>query len=149
MNSPLSLYSIPVVWFTSFYPTTLKFFAIDKAIGYNNVQPRSNLSKLANNKNISSDLAARIQRMEGAHLNGNEAFPLWVAAALAGNYAGLDNRWLNTMSVSYIVIRVLYNQVYINHEKPGSSWIRTLIFFVGLSFPLRILLKAAAKVANH
>ena len=52
MDSPLSLYSIPVVYFTSFYPTTLKvcifhsltkerisychqFLAIDKAIGYN------------------------------------------------------------------------------------------------------------------
>jgi len=102
-----------------------------------------------NNENISQDVAARIQRMEGAHLNGNEAFPLWVAAILAGNYAGLENHWLNTMSASYIVVRILYNQVYINHEKPSTSWIRTLIFSVGLSIPLRILVKAAAKVANH
>ena len=118
MDSPLSLYSIPVVYFTSFYPSMLKvrifslitkeriscchqFLAIDKAIGYNkcvelscqkyrrnaniclSVQPRSNTSKLANNKQISPELAARIQRMEGAHLNGNEAFPLWVAAIVS------------------------------------------------------------------
>lgn len=37
---------------------------------------------MANNKIIAPDLAARIQRMEGAHLNGNEAFPLWVAAVV-------------------------------------------------------------------
>ncbi|KAF8814704.1 hypothetical protein BYT27DRAFT_7205670 [Phlegmacium glaucopus] len=149
MESPLSLYSIPVVWFTAFYPATWKFLTIDKAIGYNNVQPRLNITKVANNKNISPDLAARIQRMEGAHLNGNEAFPLWVAAVLAGNYAGLESRWLNTMSASYVVLRLLFNHVYINHEKPSTSWLRTLVFFAGLSIPMTILVKAAAKVANH
>jgi len=46
------------------------------------VQPRLNITKVANNKIIAPDLAARIQRMEGAHLNGNEAFPLWVAAVV-------------------------------------------------------------------
>lgn len=47
---------------------------------YRSVQPRANIAKVVNNENISRDVAARIQRMEGAHLNGNEAFPLWVAA---------------------------------------------------------------------
>jgi len=149
MTKPLSLYSIPVVYLTSLYPGLLKFVTIDRSIGYNNVQPRSNSSKLANNKNVSPELAARILRMEGAHLNGNEVFSLWVAAILAGNYAGLENHWLNTMSVSYVFMRILYNQVYISHEKPATSWIRTLVFFVGLSFPLRILFKAAAEVASH
>lgn len=50
---------------------------------YLSVQPRSNITKVVNNKNISPELAARIQRMEGAHLNGNEAFPLWVAAIVS------------------------------------------------------------------
>ena len=120
LDSPLSLYSIPVVYFTSFYPTTLKvcifsFIAkerifhiatsssrltklLDTTSASNflvrniegrdanihlSVQPRSNTSKVANDKNISPELAARIQRMEGAHLNGNEAFPLWVAAIVS------------------------------------------------------------------
>jgi hypothetical protein len=72
------------------------WIANDKAIGYNkyvglsrqkyrrnihfSVQPQSNISKVANNKNILPELVARIQRMEGALLDGNEAFPLWVAA---------------------------------------------------------------------
>lgn len=52
-NSPLSLYSIPVIWFTGFYPNTLKvsldmvsmsfsdinlaaqFLKIDNSVGYN------------------------------------------------------------------------------------------------------------------
>ena len=117
LDSPLSLYSIPVVWFTSFYPAALrvrvfllhnqrcmKFHVsirplqskklldttsaskilaggfIMNANIYRSVQPRANIAKVVNNENISRDVAARIQRMEGAHLNGNEAFPLWVAA---------------------------------------------------------------------
>jgi uncharacterized MAPEG superfamily protein len=50
------------------------------------VQPRSNISKVANNKKISPELAARLQRMEGAHLNGNEVFPLWVAAIVSASW---------------------------------------------------------------
>ena len=119
MDSPLSLYSIPVVYVTSFHPTTLKVCIFSLTVGkdfhaaistsrltkplnttsasiflirniegrnaniYLSVQPRSNITKVVNNKNISPELAARIQRMEGAHLNGNEAFPLWVAAIVS------------------------------------------------------------------
>ncbi|KAF9051325.1 hypothetical protein BJ165DRAFT_1322368, partial [Panaeolus papilionaceus] len=118
--SPLSLYSIPVVWFTSFYPSTWKFLSIDNTIGYDNVQPRSNPS----NPRLSPEYAKRLERMIGAHNNGNENAPLWYAAIIAGNIAGLDNRWLNTMSAYYIVTRVLYNQVYINHNTVAKGWLR-------------------------
>ena len=119
MESPLSLYSIPVVYVTSFYSTILKVCIFSLTVGkdfhaaistsrltkpldttsasiflirniegrnaniYLSVQSRSNITKVVNNKNISPELAARIQRMEGAHLNGNEAFPLWVAAIVS------------------------------------------------------------------
>ncbi|TFK32355.1 hypothetical protein BDQ12DRAFT_692667 [Crucibulum laeve] len=145
-SSTLSLYSIPVVWFTSFYPQTMKFLIIKNTAGFNNVQPRSNVSKFVENKNISPKLAARVERMEGAHLNGNEALPLWFAAVLAGNYAGLSNEILNSVSLSYIVTRLAYNYVYINQETPGKSWLRTSLFFFSLSMPMTLLIKAANKM---
>ncbi|KAF8155925.1 hypothetical protein B0H34DRAFT_514162 [Crassisporium funariophilum] len=131
-NSPLSLYSIPVVWFTSFYPSLWKFMTIDNSVGYNNVQPRSNTARMATEKSISPAMAARIQRMEGAHLNGNEAMPLWFAAVLAGNYTGLDNHWMNTMSAAYVVTRILFNQVYVNHNHAAKGWLRSFLYFLGL-----------------
>ncbi|KAF8888584.1 hypothetical protein BD779DRAFT_1611294 [Infundibulicybe gibba] len=147
LSSPLSLYSIPVVWVTAFYPMTMKFLLIDKMMGYNNIQPRSNTDKFVRNKNIHPDIAARAERMEGAHLNGNEAFPLWTAAILAGNFAGIDNRTLNISALGYIAARLLYNHVYINHESGGMSWLRSTIFFSGVAFPITLLIKAANKIS--
>ncbi|KAF9446689.1 hypothetical protein P691DRAFT_732772 [Macrolepiota fuliginosa MF-IS2] len=147
LSSPLSLYSIPVVWFTAFYPNAWKFSTINNTIGYDNVQPRSNTAKFSENKNISPRLAAKVQRMEGAHLNGNEAFPLWTAAILAANIAGLDNALMNKVSLAYIGLRVLFNQVYINQETVGTSWFRTAVFFASNLMPMTLLIRAAQKLA--
>ncbi|KAJ3509739.1 hypothetical protein NLJ89_g5058 [Agrocybe chaxingu] len=132
-NSPLSLYSIPVVWFTSFYPNFWKFLIINRTVGYNKY-PRTNLSRAKGAKDrISPELSGRLERMEGAHLNGNEALPLWAAAVLAGNLVGLDNRWMNNMSASYVVLRLLFNHLYINFNHIANGVPRTVVFFVGLS----------------
>lgn len=149
LTSPLSLYSIPVVWYTTFYPNFLKFKLIDNTIGYNNVQPRSNLTRAVENKGIPPKIAAKLQRMEGAHLNGNEAFPLWTSAIIVANLAGLDNAFLNKVSLAYIITRVLFNQVYINHESSSASWMRTAIFFVSVSMPMTLLIKGANKISGQ
>jgi len=115
-------------------------------MGYNNVQPRANTAKFVHNEIVPPTLADRVERMEGAHLNGNEALPLWSAAILAGNIAGLDNRFLNKISAIYITMRFVYNYVYINHETMKRSWLRSALFFGSLSLPLTILIKAANKV---
>jgi hypothetical protein len=73
---------------------------------------------------VPADKIARIQRMEGANQNGNEALPLWMTAVvrssvytiahersrsvvvsqLAGVYAGLDNRTMNLASIALYVV---------------------------------------------
>ncbi|KAJ7223536.1 hypothetical protein GGX14DRAFT_532176 [Mycena pura] len=146
LSEPLSLYSIPAVWVTLFAPMTLKFVTIQKLRGYNNVQPRANTSRVAADKNVPREVAARIERMEGAHLNGNENFPLWVAAILAANYAGLDNHTMNVTSIAYVCARVLYNYIYINNETSAQSWLRSLIFMGCTSLPMYLLFAAANKL---
>ncbi|KAF8962618.1 hypothetical protein BDZ97DRAFT_1106939 [Flammula alnicola] len=148
LNGRLSLYSIPVIWFTGFYPHTLKYLTIDKLVGYNNALPRASDAKSASGK-VPQHVALRLSRLEGAHNNGNEAMPLWFAAVLAGNFAGLDNRWLNIMTASYVATRLAYNTVYIYHNDIAAGNLRSFFYFFGLLFPLTILFKAAAKVANQ
>ncbi|KXN86803.1 hypothetical protein AN958_09599 [Leucoagaricus sp. SymC.cos] len=121
LASPLSLYSIPVVWCTTFYPGSMKFMLIDKTIGYNNVQPRANLARASDHKNIPPKLAAKLQRMEGAHQASSITY---LSVKIVANIAGLDNAFLNKMSLAYIAARILYNQIYIHQEKPSTSWIR-------------------------
>ncbi|KAF9010133.1 hypothetical protein BDQ17DRAFT_1299799 [Cyathus striatus] len=145
-DSPLSLYSIPVVWFVGFYPHTLKFILINQTVGYNNVQPRGNLDTFIQNKGISPRLAAKAGRMEGAHLNGMETYPLW-AAALAGHIAKLDHQLMNKFTLAYIGMRLYFNYLYITNDSSGKSWYRTFIFFTGIALPCILLIKAANKLA--
>ncbi|KAJ7456905.1 hypothetical protein FB451DRAFT_598016 [Mycena latifolia] len=147
LSTPLSLYSIPAVWLTAFLPVTMKTILIQQVKGYNNLEPRPNTSRIGTDKAIPPAVAARILRMEGAHLNGYENFPIWIAAVLAGNMAGLDNYTLNVTSLLYIAGRVTYNYIYFNQATEFHSWVRTGVFFSTLSLPMYLIFKAAGKMA--
>ncbi|KAJ6478628.1 hypothetical protein C8R47DRAFT_639837 [Mycena vitilis] len=151
LSTPLSLYSIPAVWLTAFLPVTLKTILMQQttAKGYNNLEPRQCTSRIATgiDKGVPPAIAARILRMEGAHLNGYENLPIWIAAVLAGNMAHLDNYTLNVASLLYIGGRIAYNYVYFNQVTEFQSWVRTGIFFGTLSLPMYLLFKAAANIA--
>ncbi|KAJ6463454.1 hypothetical protein C8R45DRAFT_1025802 [Mycena sanguinolenta] len=147
LSSPLSLYSIPAVWLTAFLPVTMKTILIHKTRGYNNVEPRQSTSRIATDKGIPPAIAARILRMEGAHLNGYENLPIWIAAVLAGNIAHLDNYTLNVVSLLYIGGRITYNYIYFNQATEFQSFLRTGVYFGTLSLPMYLIFKAAAKIA--
>ncbi|KAJ6605184.1 hypothetical protein DFH09DRAFT_1017817 [Mycena vulgaris] len=149
LYSALSLYSIPAVWFTAFFPVMLKSASITKLKGFNNVQPRSNTSRVTADKEVPPAISARIERMEGAHLNGNENFPIWVAAILAGNFAGIENYTLNVVSIAYVFGRALYNYIYINQNTRFQSSLRSMVFFTTLSLPMYLLFTAAGKLAKQ
>ncbi|KAL5523224.1 hypothetical protein ACEPAF_1491 [Sanghuangporus sanghuang] len=145
LNTPLSLYSIPVVWYTSFYPMNVKFALIQKTMGYNKIvslQPRANTKRIMEDPSVPRDVAERVERLEGAHLNGNEILPLWIGAVLAGNMAGISNKTLNIASAGFIATRMLYNYVYINQSTVRASWTRSALFFTSLGFPMYLLVKA-------
>ncbi|KAK7008041.1 hypothetical protein R3P38DRAFT_2792137 [Favolaschia claudopus] len=167
LSSPLSLYSIPVVWLTAYVPVALKGRAVMQDSGrrdwqskdvqqvgglrfvLGSVQPRSNVGRVAGDDKIPRDVAARIERMEGAHLNGLENFPIWAIAVLAGNFAGLDNYTMNIASITYILGRSLYNYIYINQKTRVQSSMRTLVWASSLMFPMYLLVAAANKVSKQ
>lgn len=148
LDAPLYLYSIPAVWLTAFAPATIKFLNIKSSIGYDNLAPRSNAERLRTTQAVEKAKAARFLRMDGAHQNGNENFPIWIAAVLAGHVAGLPNSTMNTFSIGYFSLRVLYDFIYINQTTEFLGNCRTAVFFAGLSLPLTLLFKAANKLAQ-
>ncbi|RDB27850.1 hypothetical protein Hypma_002139 [Hypsizygus marmoreus] len=140
LSAPLSLYSIPVVWFVGFFPTIQKGALVNQTVGYNNVAPRGNVARLTEKH---PEIAARAARMESAHMNGNETFPLWAIAILAANYAQIDNYTLNIAALSYTAFRILYNWVYINQKTQVQGYMRTLVWTIGIAHPIVLLFKAA------
>ncbi|GLB42190.1 putative MAPEG family protein [Lyophyllum shimeji] len=145
-SSPLSLYSIPIVWFLGFYPNVLKGRLLVKTIGFNNVQPRDNVARLERHKDaekVSAEIAAKARRLEAAHLNGTETFPLWGIAVLAGNYARMDNETLNKLALSYAVLRIAFNYIYANQTTRFQALLRSAVWTAATSIPLYILVKAA------
>ncbi|KAF9459654.1 hypothetical protein BDZ94DRAFT_1267706 [Collybia nuda] len=143
LSTPLSLYSIPIVWFLGFYPNVLKGALITKAAGsYNNVAPRTNVSRLTTKK-VDPEITARVARMEAAHMNGNENFPIWAAAVLAGHVVGIDHQTLNTVALAHIILRIMYNYIYINQSSQIQGAIRSAIWTSAISLPFYLFIKAA------
>jgi len=120
----------------------MKFALIDKHAGYDNVQPRANTKKLLENGTISKEIASRAERLEGAHLNGNEILPLWIGAVLAGNFAGISNHTLNVASAIFIALRVSYNYIYTNATTAAASRLRTIVWLLSMGVPLYLLVKS-------
>ncbi|KIJ41119.1 hypothetical protein M422DRAFT_209565 [Sphaerobolus stellatus SS14] len=145
LATPLSLYSIPIVWFVGFYPHNRRYALIDRTIGWDNVNPRSNTKETLLQKGMAPELVQRAANLAGAHQNGFEIFPLWAAAVLTANFVGVDHSTVNIVSGAFIGLRLLFNYVYINQDSKAKSGIRTLLWFVGALLPHYLLVKSANK----
>lgn len=149
LSKNLSILSIPAVWLTVFTPVAHKIITMVSVKGFqfDNIHPRENLTRLEAMRYIPSDLPARIRRMEAAHVNGNENFPLWIGAVLAGNYVGLEHSTMNKAAIYYVVGRSLYNYIYINNTTGAQGWLRTAVWWTTWSAPMYLLVKAGLKAA--
>jgi uncharacterized MAPEG superfamily protein len=73
--------------------------------------------------------------------NGFDNIAFFAAAVVAGNVAHLNTHTLNTLSVAYVVSRVVYNIVYVRNW-PKS---RVVSFFVGIGMCFTLFLKAGGR----
>ncbi|EIN09665.1 hypothetical protein PUNSTDRAFT_65822 [Punctularia strigosozonata HHB-11173 SS5] len=140
----LSLYSIPAAYITAFYPHVLKVRTMFAQI-HRLIQPRAQMKRL---QDKNPTVFARADRMFSAHANGNEIFPLWAAAVLAGNLAGLDHETLNIYALTFIGLRLLYNTIYISDSlnRIAGGGLRTIVWIASVVTPLVILFKSANKL---
>ncbi|KDQ50561.1 hypothetical protein JAAARDRAFT_710448 [Jaapia argillacea MUCL 33604] len=145
LASLLSLYSIPVVWLTGYWPAFTKVTLVASTIGYNNLAPRENVQTL---KEKNPELGARAARMEAAHQNGFEIMPLWIGAVLAGNLAGLETIVLNKYAIAFVGLRIAYNYIYINQSTQLQAALRSVTWMTGLLMPMTIVIKAANKISE-
>ncbi|KAF9888137.1 hypothetical protein FE257_009273 [Aspergillus nanangensis] len=110
----------------------------------------SNLVPRENMTNLKSQLPAQVwnklAKARGAHLNAMEGLPLFAVAMLAGNLAKLPSSELNTLSLEYIGVRLLYTALYMGAKSEAASYLRTGVWAWGVSIPIWGLIKAGRMV---
>ncbi|KIJ91426.1 hypothetical protein K443DRAFT_686054 [Laccaria amethystina LaAM-08-1] len=148
LSSPLSFYSIPAMWLLAYIPGFAKSLTISRLFAFNNVAPRQNLDRLAR-KDIKPEMLAKLKRMEGAHANGLENFPVWTAAVVVGNLAGMEARTLNVASGLYIFLRAIYNYIYITQKTERQAGIRSLVWTLSTAIPLFLMIKGAMLIQER
>ena len=141
-----SIAAIPAYYFINLlghvYAQSL-LIGVDKELkAYDNRNPRNN-SQESIRKLMGPPKYELYLRGKAAHNNGNENFPLFVAAILAGNLAGLDQRALNITAAAILVQRVLYTIAYVMAKTRTQSYIRSLFWFSTTIMKLYVLIKAA------
>ena len=100
--------------------------------GYDNKHPRAQQQRLL----------GRGARTVAGHYNAYEAFPLFAAAVLAALATSQLTDRIEFLSISFIVLRVLYHIAYLsNYDK-----LRSLIWFLATLCPVLILAQVAISV---
>ncbi|KAI0156484.1 hypothetical protein GGR57DRAFT_83095 [Xylariaceae sp. FL1272] len=140
----ISYFTIPVALVLALYPRSYAASGPTEKL-FDPSNPRTIQSNLAKS-DIDKKVVAKVLRAESACSNGFEGLPLFAAAVVAGNTAGLSTLTLNAASVGYIVSRVFYNYIYITLQE-DRKWasIRTPVWFSGVAAIMTLFVKAGLK----
>jgi uncharacterized MAPEG superfamily protein len=85
----------------------------------------------------------RSQWAHAAQLNGFEAFPMFAAGVLMAQAAHVGANTVATLALVILAARVAHGLAYI----AGHAGLRSLVWFVGFSCTLALLVMAALRVA--
>ncbi|KAK4544105.1 hypothetical protein LTR36_004603 [Oleoguttula mirabilis] len=107
-----------------------------------NVSPREDLTKYGQkaveNGKITQIQLNRLKRIESAHANSVEHFPLFVGAMIWAQVAGLPTSEINASALVYTVARVAYATVYILVYTPRMSQLRGICWWASNITCLRL-----------
>ncbi|ERF76253.1 hypothetical protein EPUS_04330 [Endocarpon pusillum Z07020] len=149
-TSNISLYTVPFAWALCLAPRVYATQLYEKASSrqFDNREPRSFTKMVMENQSIDSATKGRIIRAESAQQNGFENIGFFATAVVAGNLARLDTTWLNTLSVGYVISRILYNLIYLNNTTAGLATTRTVTYISGIGMIWTIFIMAGNKLRS-
>jgi uncharacterized MAPEG superfamily protein len=111
-----------------------------------NRNPRSSDLKAKLKERLGPKVFAKYERAEACHANSMENLPLFTAAVILGNMAGLEQEGLgglNGFAASFLAVRLAYTTAYLTHETQGPTAVRSALWAVGVGLCLRVIFKAA------
>ncbi|CAL1701240.1 unnamed protein product [Somion occarium] len=145
-NTPLSLYSIPLLYFVGIWSAKRRTGLFDRAIGFDKQYRPANINSLYENPDVSPAPTEESERREATYKNSLEILPLWIGAVLAANLAGLDDVFLNAASASFIALRVLYNYICMNRRNGKQASLRSATWLASTVIPVVLFIRAANKL---
>ncbi|KAK9485521.1 hypothetical protein V1527DRAFT_132691 [Lipomyces starkeyi] len=124
----LSPLFIPVVWVIGLLPHTFSILLISYyGAPFSNVIPRLNFNDL-DAKQVPRHIQRIAAKCQGAHRNGHECFPLFVGAVLTMNLSSVPYYKRNLYGLSYALLRILFNTLYITVSSERISLLRSLVW---------------------
>ncbi|KAB2577520.1 hypothetical protein DIS24_g3734 [Lasiodiplodia hormozganensis] len=117
---------------------------------WDNRNPRSEVLKSAIAKRVDASKYAVYERLEAAHANSMENMPIFIAAVVLGNMAGLHkvegSDGMTWFTGAFLLVRAAYILVYALNDTQPKSYARSLLYDIGVGLCWRTLFKAAAKL---
>lgn len=110
---------------------------------WDNRNPRNTDLKLKLKARLPPETYAKYERLEACHANSMESLPLFTAAVVLGNIAGLKREDLTSFAAYFLAVRVSYMAVYAMHTTQGPTALRTGIWYVGVGLCFKTLIQAA------
>ncbi|KAF2401504.1 hypothetical protein EJ06DRAFT_475653 [Trichodelitschia bisporula] len=155
MASLLSAYNIPLLSIPAYHIFSLlpHVYAMHLARGplplstLDNSSPRSSSFRSHLQSSLPPHIFARWERAEAATANAHETLPLYVAAVLAGLWAGVGHAELMGFIKGWFGLRALHAVVYVTGGTQATGHLRTAVWWAGVGWLGRFFLNVARVAA--
>lgn len=146
-----SILSIPAYFILAMLPHgwAINVASQGKLSTWDNRNPRNTDLKAKLKARLPPETYAKYERLEACHANSMESFPLFTAAIVLGNVAGLGKEELTRFAAWFLVVRTVYMLVYAAHRTQGMALARTGVWYVGIGLCFKTILQAARAMSRR
>ncbi|MCJ1351755.1 MAG: hypothetical protein MMC33_001739 [Icmadophila ericetorum] len=151
MTANYSVYSIPIFFLLSLLPHSYAIYIINSHTsgkGFDNTSPRSTSSLTHLQKTLPPKAFKQYERAEGAHKNGFENLPIFMAAVTLGNMAGLGAGVMNVVAGGGVGLRLVYNYLYLYTEDRKKSFLRTGVYLIHVALMMGTIIAAGNRIRD-
>lgn len=139
-----SIHAFTAFYLMAFVPQLYSTILIYRATNgrYNNVNPRGASSFETYKKGCDKATYDRFERARAAHANAMENLPLFAAAMICANMAGLDVGLVNMVCGIFLGLRAVHSLLYIAIEKHALSHARSIVWNASAVCCVYLLIKS-------
>ena len=144
MTPNYSIYALPAFYGMALVPLFYGNSIVMKATGgrIDFANPRGAATQENYRKSCDAATYATIERCKAAHNNAMENMPLFFAAVIVANMAGLDTGVMNFQCGLFLALRAVYTVLYIGVSNQNFALVRSVTWMTSVVGPLYLMVKA-------